>query len=94
MLQYRYLGELQFYLTLYCFRLVSKKKDDGSDANRVIPYVIDLGSSNGTYLNNTRYLLLYSEPQSSTALCPFRIESKRYYELKVTWGIYLKHVFH
>jgi len=36
------------------YRLVSKKKDDGSDANRVLPYIIDLGSANGTYLNTER----------------------------------------
>jgi len=36
------------------YRMVSRKKDDGTEGNRVFPYVIDLGSSNGTYLNNTR----------------------------------------
>jgi len=36
------------------YRMVSRKKDDGTDANRVLPYVIDLGSANGTFLNNTR----------------------------------------
>jgi len=36
------------------FRMVSKKKDDGSDGNKVLPYIIDLGSANGTYLNNEK----------------------------------------
>jgi len=36
------------------YRMVSRKKEDGSEANRVLPYVIDLGSANGTFLNNTR----------------------------------------
>ena len=65
------------------YRLVSKKKQDGSEGtrsvlsssqnvrlisvftfSRVLPYIIDLGSSNGTFLNNNR------------------IEPQRYYELK------------
>ena len=36
------------------YRLVSKKKSDGTEGNRVLPYIIDLGSANGTYLNNKR----------------------------------------
>lgn len=36
------------------YRMVARKKDDGTEANRVLPYVIDLGSANGTFLNNTR----------------------------------------
>jgi len=36
------------------YRMVSKKKEDGTEANRVLPYVIDLGSANGTFLNNSR----------------------------------------
>ena len=36
------------------FRMVSRKKEDGTEANRVLPYVIDLGSANGTFLNNSR----------------------------------------
>jgi len=36
------------------YRMVSRRKDDGTDANRVLPYVIDLGSANGTFLNNSR----------------------------------------
>jgi len=36
------------------YRLVSKKKTDGTEGSKVLPYIIDLGSSNGTYLNNTR----------------------------------------
>ena len=63
------------------YRLISKKKQDGTEGNRsvfsqqpekfsiytffrVLPYIIDLGSSNGTFLNNNR------------------IEPQRYYELK------------
>jgi smad nuclear-interacting protein 1 len=36
------------------YRLISKKKQDGTEGNRVLPYIIDLGSSNGTFLNNNR----------------------------------------
>jgi len=36
------------------FRMVSKKKNDGSDGSKVLPYIIDLGSANGTYLNNEK----------------------------------------
>jgi len=36
------------------YRMVSRKREDGTDGNKVLPYVIDLGSSNGTYLNNVR----------------------------------------
>jgi len=36
------------------YRMISKKKDDGSDTNKVLPYIIDLGSANGTYLNNNK----------------------------------------
>ena len=36
------------------YRAISKKLDDGSSSNKVLPYIIDLGSSNGTYLNNTK----------------------------------------
>eukprot|EP00088_Acartia_fossae_P037306 TRINITY_DN3848_c0_g1_i2.p1 TRINITY_DN3848_c0_g1~~TRINITY_DN3848_c0_g1_i2.p1 ORF type:complete len:230 (+),score=51.64 TRINITY_DN3848_c0_g1_i2:115-804(+) len=39
---------------VFQYRLVSKRRDDGSEGNRVVPYIIDLGSANGTYLNNTR----------------------------------------
>lgn len=36
------------------YRLVQRRRDDGMEANRVLPYIIDLGSANGTYLNNTK----------------------------------------
>jgi len=37
------------------FRMVSRKKEDGvTEGNKVLPYIIDLGSSNGTFLNNVR----------------------------------------
>ena len=36
------------------YRMVSRKKEDGTEANRVLPYVIDLGSANGTFLNNSK----------------------------------------
>jgi len=41
---------------VFQYRLVGKKREDGTEMNKVLPYVIDLGSSNGTYLNNTRLL--------------------------------------
>lgn len=34
------------------YRLVPYEKEDGTQAKRVLPYVIDLGSANGTFLNN------------------------------------------
>ncbi|XP_053201628.1 smad nuclear-interacting protein 1-like [Panonychus citri] len=34
------------------FRLVSYKKEDGSSGKRIRPYLIDLESANGTFLNN------------------------------------------
>lgn len=36
------------------FRLVSYKRDDGTTGRRVRPYIIDLESSNGTFVNNKR----------------------------------------
>lgn len=36
------------------YRLVSQKKDDGTVTKRVRPYVIDLESANGTFLNNKK----------------------------------------
>lgn len=35
-------------------RLVDHKRLDGTMGRRVKPYIIDLGSGNGTYLNNQR----------------------------------------
>jgi smad nuclear-interacting protein 1 len=39
---------------VFQYRMVNRKRDDGTQGNKVIPYIIDLGSANGTYLNNTR----------------------------------------
>lgn len=39
---------------VFQYRLVGRKRDDGTDGNKILPYVIDLGSANGTYLNNQR----------------------------------------
>jgi len=39
---------------VFQYRLVSRKRADGMEANRVFPYIIDLGSANGTYLNNQK----------------------------------------
>ena len=36
------------------FRLVPYEREDGSKGRRVCPYVIDLNSANGTYVNNQR----------------------------------------
>lgn len=36
------------------FRLVEFTRADGTTGRRVKPYIIDLGSGNGTYLNNQR----------------------------------------
>jgi len=36
------------------YRLMDYKRDDGSQGRHVIPYIIDLGSANGTYINNKR----------------------------------------
>lgn len=36
------------------YRLVKYEKEDGTTAKRIRPYVIDLNSSNGTFLNNTK----------------------------------------
>lgn len=36
------------------YRLVDHERDDGSMGRRVKPYIIDLESSNGTYVNNQR----------------------------------------
>ena len=42
------------FLNYFTFRLVSRRRDDGTDGNKILPYIIDLGSANGTYLNNQR----------------------------------------
>ena len=36
------------------YRLVEYQRDDGRVGRRVRPYIIDLGSTNGTYVNNNR----------------------------------------
>lgn len=36
------------------YRLVPFTRDDGSTGKRVRPYIIDLESANGTYINNKR----------------------------------------
>lgn len=36
------------------FRLVPYNRPDGTKGHRVQPYIIDLGSANGTYVNNKR----------------------------------------
>jgi len=36
------------------YRLIDYKRDDGTMGRRVLPYLIDLGSANGTFINNKR----------------------------------------
>ncbi|XP_014219548.1 smad nuclear interacting protein 1 [Copidosoma floridanum] len=36
------------------FRLVPYKKEDGAEAKRIRPYLIDLGSANGTFVNKVQ----------------------------------------
>ena len=36
------------------YRLVDYTRSDGSKSRRVTPYVIDLNSANGTYVNNQK----------------------------------------
>jgi len=36
------------------YRLVSYTRDDGTTGRRVTPYVLDLGSANGTFVNSKR----------------------------------------
>lgn len=46
---------LSIYLLLHISsRLVEFTRSDGTPGRRVKPYIIDLGSGNGTYLNNQR----------------------------------------
>jgi smad nuclear-interacting protein 1 len=40
--------------SVFQYRLVNYKKDDGSNGRTIRPYIIDLGSTNGTYINNER----------------------------------------
>jgi len=39
---------------IFQYRLVEHKRPDGTMGRRVKPYIMDLGSGNGTYLNNQR----------------------------------------
>lgn len=39
---------------VFQYRLVQMEKPDGSKVNVIKPYIIDLGSANGTYINNKR----------------------------------------
>jgi smad nuclear-interacting protein 1 len=39
---------------VFQYRLMDYKRDDGSAGRRVVPYIIDLGSANGTFLNNQK----------------------------------------
>lgn len=36
------------------YRLMDYKRNDGVMSRRVVPYIIDLGSANGTFLNNQK----------------------------------------
>lgn len=36
------------------YRSIAYKREDGSKGRRIRPYIIDLGSGNGTFLNNER----------------------------------------
>ena len=39
---------------VFQYRLMNYKKEDGSNGRTIKPYIIDLGSTNGTYINNER----------------------------------------
>lgn len=45
---------LHYNSVFVIFRLVEFTRADGTAGRRVKPYIIDLGSGNGTYLNNQR----------------------------------------
>lgn len=36
------------------YRLVTYKRENGSQSKRIRPYLIDLGSANGTFINNVK----------------------------------------
>lgn len=44
----------KFFVSFIIYRLVEFTRADGTSGRRVKPYIIDLGSGNGTYLNNQR----------------------------------------
>uniref|UniRef100_H2TBR1 FHA domain-containing protein n=1 Tax=Takifugu rubripes TaxID=31033 RepID=H2TBR1_TAKRU len=49
-----YIHRQSAYLLVFQYRLVEITRADGTSGRRVKPYIIDLGSGNGTYLNNQR----------------------------------------
>ena len=64
--------------------MVSRKKEDGTEANKVLPYVIDLGSANGTFLNNSRIeAKRYYELKvgTSTILSCFNVKTFYFYQI-------------
>uniref|UniRef100_A0A914RP97 FHA domain-containing protein n=1 Tax=Parascaris equorum TaxID=6256 RepID=A0A914RP97_PAREQ len=46
--------KLRWRLYPFKYRLVPVDLDDGTTVKRIRPYIIDLGSANGTYLNGER----------------------------------------
>lgn len=39
---------------VYQYRMVAYQKEDGRKAHRIVPYIIDLESANGTFVNNKK----------------------------------------